>query len=280
MDNVLQQVGVHSQHLSDLVSSTTNAFKTPQQQAVEHFQESLRDDGANWPRRIQRELRVMKLGEFTEEHQLALNCLQSIPISENVLRIETKPLAAMVKSPEQLSRSLQELSGNAQASNDDRHPSHDLLPAQFSSTEKHMDSWAPPFHLIRPGLQTIVGILSIYHFPIGFLHVKKVRKRTTYNNSTSARNDWSYVIEFSLFPSSWIANRIIRLSLAMHGGHNRAPSIDFAVKQACYNDNPSLMTCVRSGDIPGLQKLFGEGEARPTDVVAPWGDSLLHVNDP
>lgn len=280
MDNVLQQMGAHTQHMSDLVSSTTNALNTPQQQAVEHFQESLRDDGADWPRRIQRELRVMKLDEWTEEHQLALNCLQSIPINENVLRIETKPSTVMAKNPVQFSRSLQEFSGKAQASDGDSQPSHDFVPAQFSSRENPMDSWVPLFPLKRPGLQTIVGTLSIHNFPIGFLHVKETKKRTTYNNSTSARNDWSYAIEFSLFPSSWIANRIIRLSLAMHGGYNRAPSINLALKQACYNNNPSLISCMRSGDIPGLQKLFEEGEARPTDVVGRWGDSLLHVHDP
>lgn len=268
------------QNLSDLVSSTASAWKSPQQQAVQHLQESLRDDGANLLRHIQRELRVMKLDECTKEHKLALNCLQSIPISKNVLRIETKPSTAMVNNPERLSRSLQEFSGNLQASNRDKQPSNDLVPAQFSSTENRLDSWASPFHLKRSGLQSMVGTLSIYHFPIGFLHVKETRKRTTYNNSTSARDDWSYTIVFSLFPSSWIANRIIWVSFAMHGGHNRSPSIDLALKQACYNDSPLLVDCVRSGNISGLQKLFGAGEARPTDVVAPWGNSLLHVNDP
>lgn len=268
------------QQLSDLVSSILKVLKTPQQQAVEYFQKSLRDDGADFLRHIQRELHVMKLDECTEEHELALNYLQSIPIRENVLRIETRPSAATVKDPERLSRSLQqELSMNAQAYNRDKQPSHDLVPAQFSSTENSLDSWAPPSHLKRSGLQSKVGTLSIHHFPIGFLHVKEMGKRTAYKNSTSARNDWSYAIEFSLFPSSWIANRVIRISLAMHSGHNRPPSIDLALKQACYNDSPLLVNCVRSGDIPGLQKLFGEGEARPTDVVAPWGDSLLHVND-
>lgn len=268
------------QHLGDLVSSTTNALRTPQQQAVENFQESLRDDEVDWLRRIQRELRVMKLNEFTEELQLALNCLQNIPISENVLRIETKPSAAMVENPERFSRPLQEFVVNAQASNGDKQRSRDWVTAQLSSTEKPVDSCARPWHLERPGLQTIVGTLSVHHFPIGLLHVKEMKKRTTYNNSTSARNDWSYAIEFSLFPSSWIANRIIHLSLDMHSGHNRAPSINLALKQACYNENPSLIRCVRRGDIPGLQKLFEEGEARPTDIVAPWGDSLLHVHDP
>lgn len=268
------------QHLSDLVSSTTNVLKTPQQQAVENFQESLRDDGADWLRRIQRELRVMKLDECTGEHELALNYLRSIPVSENVLRIRNKPSTDMVKNSEGFSWSLQEFSGNAQASNGDKQPSHDLVPAQISPQEKFMDPWTPPFHLKRPGLQSIVGTLFIHHFPIGFLHIKEMKERTTYNNKTSARNDWSYSIEFSLFPSSWIANRIIRISLAMHGGHNRAPSIGLALKQALYNDSPLLVNCMRSGDITGLKRLFGEGEARPTDFVAPWGDSLLHVNDP
>lgn len=268
------------QHLHDMVSSTTSALKTSQQQAVEHFQQSLWDEMADWPRRIQRELRTMKLDDCTEEHQLALSFLQSIPISENVFRIETKHSTPMLKNPGQFSQSLQEFAGNVQAFDVDNQPSHDLVTAQFSSTDKPMGSWAPPFHLKGPDMQTIVGTLSMYNFPIGILQLKEMKKRTTYDKSTSARNDWSYAIEFSLFPSSWISKRIIRLSLAMHGGLNRAPSIDLALKQACYNDNPSLTRYIHSGDIPGLQKLFEEGEARPTDVVAPWGDSLLHVHGP
>lgn len=94
------------QHLSDFVSSIANDLKTPQQQAVEHFQELLRDDGADFLRRNQRELRVMKPDECTEEHELALNCLQGTPISENVLRIETKPSTAMFENPGLLCRSL------------------------------------------------------------------------------------------------------------------------------------------------------------------------------
>lgn len=268
------------QHLWDLVPSTTKALKTPQQQALENFQELLRDDEAEWLGRIQRELRLMKLDGCTEEHELALNCLKSIPICENVLRIETKPSTAMVKNPERFSRPLQEFSGNLQASNRDRQPNHNLVSGQFSSTEKIIDSWAPPIHLKGPSLQSVVGTLSLYHFPIGFLHVKETKTGKTYQNSTSPRNDWSYAIEFCLFPSPWIANRIIRLSLALQGGHDRAPSINLALKQACYNKSPSLINSMRSGDITGLQKLFEEGEARPTDVLAPWADSLLHVNDP
>lgn len=268
------------QQLSDLVSTSANVLKTPQQQAVENFQQSLRDDGADWLRRIQRELCVMKLDECTREHELALNYLRSMPMSGKVLRIRTNPSRDMVNNSEGFSQSLQEFSGNTKASNGHKKPSHDLVPAQFSSTEKSVDLLAPPFHLTRPGLQSIVGTLCIHHFPIGFLHIKEMKKRTTYNNRTSARNDWSYSIEFSLFPSSWIANRIIRISLAMHGGHNRAPSIGLALKQACYNDSPLLVNCMHSGDISGLKRLFAEGEARPTDFVAPWGDSLLHVNDP
>lgn len=268
------------QHLSDLVSSTTNTLKTSQQQAVEYFQNSLRDDMADWPRRIQQELRMMKLDNCTEEHQLALSCLQSIPISESVFRIETKHSTPMLRNPGQFSQSLQKFAGNVQTFDVDNQPSHDLVTAQFLSTDKSVDSWAPPFYFKGPDLKTIVGTLSIYNFPIGFLQVKQMKKSPTYDNSTSDRNNWSYSIEFSLFPSSWISKRIIRLSLALYGGLNRTLSIDLALKQACYNDNPSLIRYMHGGDIPGLQKLFEEGEARPTDIVKPWGDSLLHVHGP
>lgn len=270
----------HMQHVDDFVASTTNALKTTQQQAIENFQESLRDDEADWLRGIQRQLRMMKLDEYTEENQLALNCLQSMPISEYVLCTETKASTAMVKNPEQFPRPLQEFWRDEQVSHDDNQASHDLVPTQSPSTGKPVDSWAPPWHLERPGLQTKIGTLFIHHFPVGYLHVKEMKKRTTYNNSASARHGWSYAIGFSLFPPSWIANRIIHLSLDLHSGYNRAPSFNLALRQACYNGNPSLIRCVRGGDIPGLQKLFEEGEARPTDIVAPWSDSLLHVHDP
>lgn len=270
----------HMQHVDDFVSSATNALKTTRQQAVENFQESLRDDEADWLRRIQRQLRVMKLDECTEENQLALNCLQSMPISEYVISTETKASTAMVKNPEQIPRPLQGFWRNAQVAHADNQASHDLAPTQISSTRKPVDSWASPCPLERPGLQTVVGTLSIHHLPVGFLHVKEMKKRTTYDNNASARNDWSYAIDFSLFPPSWIANRIIHLSLELHSGYNRPPSINLALKQAYYNGNASLIRCVRRGDIPGLQNLFGEGEARPTDIVAPWGDSLLHVYNP
>lgn len=243
MNSVLKEMGAHTQHVSDLVSSTANALKTSQQQAVEHFQKSLQDDGADWSRRIQREFRMTKPDECTKEHQLALNCLQSIPISENGLHIETQP-----------------------------------------SIETDLGFQVPPspFKSRRSPLarQTVAGTLYIYHFPIGFLHVRETRKRTTYNNSNSASNGLSYAIDFSLFPPSWIASRVIQISIAIDAVQHRAPLIDWTINQEIYNYNPSLIACMERSDIFGLQKLFAEGEARPTDVVAPWGDSLLHVHDP
>lgn len=245
MNSVLKEMGAHTQHVSDLVSSTTNALKTSQQQALEHFKGSLRDDGADWSRRIQQEFRITKPDGCTKEHQLALNCLQSIPISENGLHIhiETQP-----------------------------------------STETDLGFRLPlsPFKSRRWPLarQTVAGTLCVHHFPIGFLHVRETRKRTTYNNSNSASIGWSYAIEFSLFPPSWIASNVIQISIAIDAAQHRAPLIDWNVNQECYNNNPSLITCMASSDIVGLQNLFAEGKARPTDLVAPWGNSLLHVIAP
>lgn len=243
MDSVLKEMGAFTQNVSDLVSLTTKSLKTSQQQAVEHFRESLRDDGADWSRRIQREFQITKPDEGTKEHQLALNCLQSIPISENGLHIETQP-----------------------------------------STETDLGFRVPlgSFKSRRWPLprQTVAGTLYIHHFPIGFLHVRESRKRAKYNNSNSASNGWSYAIEFSLFPPSWIASSVIQISIAIDAAQHRAPLIDWTIDQECYNNNPSLITCVASSDIVGLQNLFAEGEARPTDLVAPWGNSLLHVIAP
>lgn len=243
MNSVLKEVGAHTQHVSDLVTSTTKALKTSQQQAVEHFQESLRDDGADWSWCIQQDFRISKPDECTKEHQLALNCLQSIPIGEHGLHIEPQP-----------------------------------------STGTDLGFREPPLPFISRrwplARQTVAGTLYIHHFPIGFLHVRETRKTRTYNNSNSASNDWSYALEFSLFPPSWIASSVIQISIAIDAAQHRAPLLDWAVKQECHNNNPSLITCMAKSDIVGLQSLFSEGEARPTDLVAPWGNSLLHVTAP
>lgn len=243
MDSVLKEMGAHTQHVGDLVSSAASALKTSQQQTVENFRESLRDDGADWSRRIQEAFRMTKPDECTEEHQLALNCLQTVPLSENGLHIETKPW-----------------------------------------TETDLGSRVPPSPFQSPrwplAKQTVAGTLYIHHFPIGFLHVRETRKRTRYNNRNSAGNDWSYAIGFSLFPPSWISSSVIQISIAMHAADHRAPLIDWTINKESYNNNSSLITCMEGSDILGLQNLFAQGEARPTDVVAPWGDSLLHVHDP
>lgn len=245
MDSVLKEMGAHTQHVSDLVSSTANALKTSQQQVVELFQGSLRDDGADWSRRIQREFRMTKPDECIEEHKLALNCLQHIPISEIGLHIEAQP-----------------------------------------STETDLGLRVPPSLFKSPrhrrplARQTVAGTLYIHNFPIGFLHVRETREITAYNNRNSARNGSSYAIDFSLFPPSWIASSVIQISFAMHASHHRAPIIDWTLKQVSYNNSSPLLACMEGSDIFGLKTLFAQGEARPTDIVAPWGDSLLHVYDP
>lgn len=233
-------MGAHTQCVSDLVSSSANAFKTSQQQAMEQFQESLRNDGPDWSRRIQRVFCMTNLDECTEEHQLALRCLQRIPIGENGLHIETK--TAMETD----------------------------LGSQVPSSPFKSPRWL----LER---QTVAGTLYIHHFPIGFLHARESRKRTKYYNCESACNGWSYAIDFSLFPPSWIASSVIQISIAMDAAQYRAPLIKWTINQECYNNNPSLKRCMARSDIVGLQNLFAAGEARPTDLVGPWGNSLLHV---
>ena len=126
----------------------------------------------------------------------------------------------------------------------------------------------------------MLGRLSIHHFPVGVLSVGVTQNSTLDNTMKFHQKTWSYMFQFRLSPSSSIASRVIMISLSAGGAFGHASSISWSLKQAYYNSNPSLTSYLQKSDIAGLRRLFAEGEGRPSDQLAPRGNSLLHVIHP
>ncbi|TKA78351.1 hypothetical protein B0A49_01233 [Cryomyces minteri] len=118
--------------------------------------------------------------------------------------------------------------------------------------------------------------LSMHQFPIGMLTIATSSAEGEQDSADHEEKIGFWSIKLSLYPASWIANRVVQLSFDLYGCKIGAPSFTWNLKQSAYNQDPDLLQCLHSGNVSGLRKLFKDKRARATDVVAPWGNSLLH----
>jgi len=121
--------------------------------------------------------------------------------------------------------------------------------------------------------------LSIYRYPIGILTVHTREGSYADSRGTDSRlpSQDAYTVNLSLFPSRWIASIAVQLTLDLRLPQFGAPFMKWTITQAAYNDNADLLRCLRQADISGLKLLLQDGKAQATDLLAPWGNSLLHV---
>ena len=58
-----------------------------------------------------------------------------------------------------------------------------------------------------------------------------------------------------------------------HALNERLPIMSFNLTPSTINDHPLFLQAMKKFDVEGLQKLFGDGLARPTDhlSLAEWG---------
>ena len=121
--------------------------------------------------------------------------------------------------------------------------------------------------------------VAVHRFPIGVLTI--FTRDTSISNeqegpkSRSQQKSWSMTV--TLFPVRWIAQRALQLSIVSRFPSFGAPSLTWSLDQAAYNDDSQLLRCLKYCDVDGLIALFQSTRARPTDIIAPWGNSLLHV---
>lgn len=114
-----------------------------------------------------------------------------------------------------------------------------------------------------------------YHLPLGVLTIKKLK---TENQSRMGDLIESRELEFRLFPVSWLAKTMIQWSFSSSRSNSGPPNLAYTLKHQKYNDDPELLRCLDEGDVQGMLNMFSTGSARPDDILAPWGNNLLHVS--
>lgn len=121
---------------------------------------------------------------------------------------------------------------------------------------------------------------SSYSFPIGFLTIGRISRNTDLHGGTPDKESISESseLEFTYLPPQWIANTVVKALLKLESFNGRTPRLSYSLSYLSYNPSHVLCDYLHEGNISGLQTLFANGEARPTDILAPSGRSLLHVS--
>ena len=87
-----------------------------------------------------------------------------------------------------------------------------------------------------------------------------------------------YHSTFTFIPPSWLSTLVLHWDLQINSVLNRPPRLSFSLSPIRYNPSQELKAAITTFDLPGLQRLFREGLAQPTDyIVQRRPVSLLEV---
>ena len=115
---------------------------------------------------------------------------------------------------------------------------------------------------------------SVYRFPIGILCITRSGKRMVQNIEDPSEEQ---ELSFTFAPPSWLTAAIVTVSFTVHTMQTGAPGFRWSSSTTTWSQNPVLARYVFMCNISGLKRLFLEKKARPTDLLAPSGRTLLHV---
>ena len=72
---------------------------------------------------------------------------------------------------------------------------------------------------------------------------------------------------FIFIPPLWLSTLTLYWDLQINSVLNRPPRLSFSLSPVRYNPSPELKTAITTFDLTGLQRLFREGLAQPTDYI-------------
>ena len=248
------------------------------QHALAQVEQPSQNSVENLHQRVSQEIRKLTSNGCDKEQQRALSFLRNLPINRDCLRLERASASEHSCSALESCNPAPELR-QWETRNKLYHPS-DQEKENPQYLRNHGQFASPQCRPPNKPKRCVLGRLLIHKLPIGVLSVRVSESVTRQKQPTKGRKDWSYAIEFSLYPHTWLASRVITLSMTASSTFGDATSFSWNLKQAHYNSSQQLSSYLQNADIPGLQRLFMEGDARPTDLLAPWGYSLLHVSNP
>lgn len=113
------------------------------------------------------------------------------------------------------------------------------------------------------------------NLPLGTISGRYISKKaSTERSDKRAISSTSWRFDVSLYTMPSLTSMVFQLNL----GRSRAEGFTFKLRHRTFNPNPELKRLLDSGDVDGLLLLFDEGKAHPQDLMAPYGNSLLHVS--
>lgn len=78
---------------------------------------------------------------------------------------------------------------------------------------------------------------------------------------------YHYHSTFTFTPPLWLSTLVLDWNLQISSVLNRPPRLSISLSPIRYNPNQDLKAAITTFDVPGLQRLFQEGLARPTDYI-------------
>ncbi|RYP09084.1 hypothetical protein DL765_008564 [Monosporascus sp. GIB2] len=111
-----------------------------------------------------------------------------------------------------------------------------------------------------------------YDLPLGIIYGTRLLKKKTTKAFKTAKKESKWLVDIALHPLPTLTNSVFRLLV----GWSSNGVFTFSPRRHSFNRDPELKQCLDRGDISGLCRMFSDGRAAPDDLLAPWGNSLLH----
>jgi len=111
-----------------------------------------------------------------------------------------------------------------------------------------------------------------YQVSLGYVYGRRQHKVNVSKKFGQVKTSDSWHYDIVLHPLSHLTEVLYRVQVDM------SPGWKFSVNPMRYtfNKSPELKSCLDRGDLKGLCQLFAANKARPDDLIAPWGNTLLH----
>ena len=208
--------------LNRLTYSTDSIETSLQQRTIDKDEDLSQLFAETVHQSVRHKLANLSLHGCNDEQQNALRFLQNTPIRYESLRVEQASTAHY----DPYTTKLESLTTENEANHHDSGGQHfdesnNLDMVQLLNGYHHPKY--PRQSQRSKSKQCVLGRLLIHHLPLGILSVAVTERSTTDTSAAKSRNDWA--IELSLFPQSWLANRVIKLSIAASNAVGEAPSV-------------------------------------------------------
>ena len=276
---MLRELKSQSSDISQLVTFTSS-LPSSLRNELEGVQLPLEGQPADLVHAISQQIQTLPMDKCNLQQESALRLLQSLPLNQNSLSmtLQQKDLSEPFQKPRPSKPYLKLRSTES---------SHEMSTygVRSKTRQTSQDLFQPCAETTGPKRPqratrsvTEYWNLAIHKFTLGRMTVKKISQRMEQKTCRRQNHQYSIAITFTLYPAPWIANKIIELGFGLRNSGSESSSISWSLGSCSYNQNPMLLNCLHNGDLSRLKSLFASGEAKPTDILAPWGNSCLHVS--